>query len=1023
MVRREVSEGGAFREALLVYALKGWRMRVKVFLALVCLTLSAAMASAQVPTGTISGRVTDSSGGVLPGVTVTASSPNLQGPREAVTSASGDYVLALLPPGTYEVTFELPGFQTVKKSMEVASTEAVPLNMELGVGPLTETISVHGESRSFAATVQTGTTVKQTLMASLPTSRTLTAALGMAPNVKPTGPTATSGNDGSFTIAGGMSFDSVFLLNGVAITENVRGQPFTLFIEDAIQETTVSTSGISAEYGRFGGGLVNAITKSGGNQFSGSYRLGLNNDDWRAISPFHETQLDKTIPTHEYTIGGPIFKDALWFFSAGRFQTQEQAFQTTATLVSYARTNDEKRFEGKLTYTVRPGQVVKGSFTKINLLVTNASFGNVMDTRSLYNQDQPQDLLSLNYNGVLGQKLFLEGQYSQRHFSANLSGSGSTDLINGTLLIDRARGGTGFRYWAQTFCVCNVDKRDNTEALAKATYFLSTSNAGSHTMVFGYDGYNDQRQADNHQSGSDYRILGTSTVVRGDTVYPQFLNNNSTTIQWDPITLASQGSNIRTHALFVNDTWRLNQGVSLNLGLRWDKNQGEDAVGNPVSDSSALSHRLGIVWDPRGDGKWAINASTGRYVSGLNSAIVETSPAGNSSTYTWFYQGPSINPDPNAATLLTSDQAIQQVFNWFNANGGSNRPFSGPPSVAGVNTLIGDSLSSPNALEYAAGVSRQLGERGSVRVDYVFRDFNDFYVSRTDLSTGKTTDALGKVFDITLVENSNDLERRYQAGTFQANYRFGSNVEIGGNYTLSRTWGNFDGENPTSGPLKGEILSYPEYREARWNAPDGNLGTDQRHRVRIYGVYRVPIGSNAGSLDIGVVEGMASGTPYTFGGATDQAPGTGVGRIDSTPYVVNPGYSTPVSSVEYYFFDRDAYRTEAQYRTDLSVNYQYRVGGGADVFFHAEVLNIFNQYQLCGCGATVFNNGGASDMRTINNGVLTAANSGTMQPFNPFTTTPVQGVNWNLNSTFGTPVNRFAYTSPRTFRFNFGVKF
>ena len=80
------------------------------------------------------------------------------------------------------------------------------------------------------------------------------------------------------------------------------------------------------------------------------------------------------------------------------------------------------------------------------------------------------------------------------------------------------------------------------------------------------------------------------------------------------------------------------------------------------------------------------------------------------------------------------------------------------------------------------------------------------------------------------------------------------------------------------------------------------------------------------------------------------------------------------------------YRTEAQYRTDLSVNYQYRVGGGADVFFHAEVLNIFNQSQLCGCGGTVFNNGGGSDIRTINNGVLTALNSGTLQPFNPFTT-------------------------------------
>ena len=93
------------------------------------------------------------------------------------------------------------------------------------------------------------------------------------------------------------------------------------------------------------------------------------------------------------------------------------------------------------------------------------------------------------------------------------------------------------------------------------------------------------------------------------------------------------------------------------------------------------------------------------------------------------------------------------------------------------------------------------------------------------------------------------------------------------------------------------------------------------------------------------------------------------------------------------------------------------------MFFHGEVINIFNQYQLCGCGGTVFNNGGGSDIRTINNGVLTAVNSGTLQAFNPFTTAPVQGVNWNLNPTFGTPANRFAYTSPRAFRFNFGVKF
>ena len=125
-------------------------MRVKVFLALVCLTLSAAMASAQVPTGTISGRVTDTSGGVLPGVTVTASSPNLQGPREVVTSASGDYVLALLPPGTYTLEFVLTGFQAVKTELKVASTEVVPFDVELGLGTVTEQLTVRADARKLS---------------------------------------------------------------------------------------------------------------------------------------------------------------------------------------------------------------------------------------------------------------------------------------------------------------------------------------------------------------------------------------------------------------------------------------------------------------------------------------------------------------------------------------------------------------------------------------------------------------------------------------------------------------------------------------------------------------------------------------------------------------------------------------------------------------------------------------------------------------------------------------------------------
>ena len=501
-----------------------------------------------------------------------------------------------------------------------------------------------------------------------------------------------------------------------------------------------------------------------------------------------------------------------------------------------------------------------------------------------------------------------------------------------------------------------------------------------------------------------------------------FLNNNSTFIQHDPITLASTGSDIRTHALFVNDSWRLNEGISINLGLRWDKNQGDDAAGNLVSNSSKLSHRLGIVWDPGRDGKWAINASTGRYVSAINNAIAETSPAGTSSTYSWFYQGPSINADPNGA-LVTPDVAIQQVFTWFNANGGSSRTFAEPPIVPGVSQKIGKSLESPNSLEYAAGVTRVLGERGSVRADYVFRDYNDFYILRTDLTTGKVTDDLGRVFDLSLIENSNDLERRYQGGSFQASYRFGGGVEGGANYTLSRTWGNFDGENPASGPLTAQLFSYPEYREAEWNQAEGNLGVDQRHRTRIWGTFHVPTGSDAGSLDIGVIVAHASGTPYTFGGAAATSPGTGIGQINPIPYVPNPGYATPVSRVEYLLLPEGRVPNGGAIPHRYVPQLQPQTGRQCQRVLPWRGVEPLQPVPTLWLRGTVFFNGGGSDIRTINNGVLTAVNSGTLRPFDPFTETPVQGVNWNLNPTFGTPANRFAYTSPRTLRFSFGVKF
>jgi outer membrane receptor for ferrienterochelin and colicin len=1011
-------------------------MSAKAWLATTGVCLWAAAASAQVPTGTIAGRVVDQSGGAVPGATVTATSPNLQGERTVVTSAYGDYAIPLLPPGDYTVTVELTGFQTVKRQTSVAATQTVSIDVSLTVGGVQEDVTVIATASPFLETATNATSVRQALTEALPTSRTLVAAVLLAPNVHATGPNNNNGADGSIAIGGAMSFDSLYLLNGVQITENVRGQPYTLFIEDAIQETTVATSGISAEYGRFGGGVVNAITKSGGNTFSGSYRQSFNNDSWRTLTPFEaalaepartNARLHKTVPTYEYTVGGPVVKDRLWFFTAGRLQNQQQNRTTTATNIPYTFTNDEKRYEGKLTYSLNNSHTVRGTYTKIQQDLTNNTFGTPLDLRTLYDQGQPQDLVSLNYNGIFGARLAIEGQYSSRHFSFEDKGDNfRPELGQGTLLIDRARGGTGFRYWAPTFCSCLVDDRDNSEALVKATYFTSTSRFGSHSIVFGFDSFNDHRLANNYQSNTNYRVLGTSTIVRGTDIYPVFLGDGSTLIQWDPLNVLSEGTDLRTNSAFANDLWRWSQ-VTLSLGLRFDRNDAVDAAGGKISNSSRWSPRLGVTWDPTKRGVWSISGSFARYASALATAVAENSPAGNPATYQFTYSGPSVNADASAP-LVTPDTAIQTVFNWFNANGGTNRPFSSA-NIPGVNVFINDSLQSPYALEYAGGLSRTLGSRGSMRFDYVYRDFHDFYAQRTDLTTGRVTNSAGQTFDISLVENTDNLKRRYQSGTWQITYRALSSLNVGGAYTLSRLWGNIDGENPASGPLTARLEDYPEYRQASWNLPEGNLFGDQRNRARIWGTYNVPLGARAGALDLSLLFGAASGVPYGLNSATTSAPGLTVGQVDPRPYVVNPGYANPLQStttVDYFFFARDRYRTEAQYRTDFSANYKHRLAGRAEAFVHMEVLNIFNQFQLCGCGGTVFNNGGGSDVRQINTGVQTRATAGAasgLVVFNPFTETPVDGVNWRLAPNFGTAASRYAFTSPPTFRFNVGVRF
>ncbi|HEY8020743.1 MAG TPA: TonB-dependent receptor [Thermoanaerobaculia bacterium] len=982
--------------------------RRSLFLVLGLALLLAWPALAQNPTGKLSGHVTND-GKPLPGVTVTASSPNLQGTRSAVTSANGDYFFASLPPGEYSVTFELSGLDTVKLPVTVAAAQETSRDAEMAVTRLKEEIVVTGNLETISEGPQSATTFTQKLVNQLPVNRSLEDIVALAPGVHATGPGKGSDSQlASFSISGAMSFESLFLINGVTVNENIRGQAFDLFIEDAVQETTTASAGVSAEYGRFSGGVVNVITKSGGNDFSGSFRTSLGNQSWQAFTPLTTTQTDKTIPTYEATLGGPALKDRLWFFAAGRqFDRSSTGFTAAPTLVPYTIGDNQKRYEGKLTAALTPQHSLIGSYIKIDETQPGNSFQTILDLKSVYTREVPAELATASYSGVLGQNFYLTGQYAQRKFTFINSGAPSTDLIDGTLLI--ARQLTNARYHSPTFCgVCGPEKRDNKDGLVKGSYFLSTSGAGTHEIVGGLDQFKDIRLANNHQSGSDYRILGTTAVITssGD-ILPVF-NPGSTIIQFNPIAKSSQGTDFVTDSAFVNDNWRLNDRFSFNLGLRYDKNDGRNAGGDLVARDSALSPRVAAVFDPKANGDWVFNLAYAKYVAAIANSIADSSTAaGQPATFQWTYSGPPISG-------LSQDDALRAIFAWFNGTGGTNNTKDLTfVSIPGLNTVIRGSLDSPNVQEYTLGLTKRLGSRGLVRADFIHRKFTDFYAQRTDLGTGQVTTPTGHA-DLTLVVNDNkNLERKYDGVDIQARYRF-TRFDVGGGWTISHSYGNFDGENFGSGPIPSDFTRWPEYRQASWNIPNGDLAIDQRHKVNLYGIY-TPISTDRHSLSVSLLQSYFSGLPYQA--VQTIALGSSI--------IHNPGYNNPPTSgnINYFFSGRGAFRTDNVFRTDLALNYQIKFSK-IDFFLSPQIINVFNGHKI-----------DTTDSRYFNTTVFTADNGGTCAhagagggpgtclPFNPLTTKPVEGVNFQKGPNFGKAVNTIAFQQPRTFRFSVGLRF
>ena len=1028
------------------------------------LLLVAAGAFAQGTTGALTGTVSQA-GASLPGVTVTIASPVLQGTRTTVTNGEGDYNFSAIPPGPYKVTFSLSGLTDVVKNAQVNLVETTRLDADMKMSAVAEAITVTANQATVMETPQVQTNYKQETVNRLPMGRSPIAQTALSPGV-------TNGVNGN-TISGAMSYDNLYLVNGAVVNENLRGQPHALYIEDAIQETTVLTGGISAEFGRFTGGVVSAITKSGGNEFSGSVRDTLDNPKWTEKSVSTQADpINHTNNTYEETLGGRIIRDRLWFFVAGR-QAKTSAARTLSAfstalpnpaIAAYTINTSAPRQEYKLTANLTQKHSIVGSYLTNNVKADKNCQVGCSDLRSLNTAgvQNPNNFKTLHYNGVITNNFLVEGDWAKKYFAfVNFGGSTPAHQANPTAAY-LAEGSpvydplvTGLTANAPYFCgSCGAELRNNKEWEVKGRYFLGTKSMGTHNMVLGYDNWAEQRLSNNFQSPTDFRFDARSAL-------PQQMPDGTVQIKlgasdrftWFPVAFSSLGSNLKTTSMFFNDKWDFNQHFTFNLGVRSDKNNAVDSAGHAVSKDSAISPRLGIIFDVFGNGRLRLDANYGTYVGRLAETVAgQGSAAGNPASYQFSYGGPT-------AGYQDTRVALEQAFGWFLANGFTNRtPLNA--SIPGLNTLLLSSgVKSPNMREITVGAGTQIG-KGYIRADYINRDWRDFYAAFTvPGDTVVTNPVSGALSNVNHVGNSSVPNRKYWGAQFQGQYQLPAGLGVGGNYTYSKLTGNLEGETSGSGPVTygSTSVAFKEYQNFVQNAPTGYLLADQRHKLRAWGTY--DIGTRIGHFNVGLIERYDSAAPFNasasipitasmlcsnggtfitgasyatanfskckdtagnFNGTSKEIYPDGSARTvgPNSQYAPN-GSTVGPTTVTYFFHPRGADRWQSLTATDIAVNYELPIHNFA-FFAKAEVRNVFNHLAVLGGQTQVI----------------------VLSGFNPFTQSPVEcakgtplancpaNANFILNSAFGQAVGTpttFSqngnYQLPRTYLYAIGARF
>lgn len=723
--------------------------------ALVCLLLAPAAAFAQ---SGLAGTVTDTSGAVLPGVTIEASSPALiEKVRATVSSAEGLYRIDDLRPGLYTVTFSLPGFSTVKREgVQLPASFTATINAQMAVGTVSESVTVYGAAPTIdihSVTSQQG--FSQDVVRALPALRSPHAFAALAPAVTSvTLQDAAGSNKDQFNIAayGGRIGEAVSMVDGVSTANRVgggSGGQNMRINQSYVQEVNVVLEGGGAE-NVYGGVVMNVIPKEGGNSLGGEVYAdkapkGLQSsnltDDLRAKGAPNTSKLIQQYDAN-VSISGPIKKDTLWTFlsyrNSGINQTVAGMYKSAdyrnwvyvpdLNTPAQARVQNEN-MSARLTWQATPRNKVAAFIDHQPQIVYSRAieFGHSPEGTT-YTPYEPNSLAAAIWRAPISSRLLLENRVSY--------------------------GFTTFHAEPQSYI-----RPDTVSALETSTGVMLRANS---TLGAGAISYGDSVFL-NFNYGTSLSYVTGSHTFKGGVQVGRPTTSGVSRVNQDiavslrngvPISLTeyatpsvSPKSEIRTLALFAQDQWTIRR-LTLNLGLRYDGFEGRSPAGHedavrfvPARDFAPeknipnfkdLSPRLGMAYDLFGDSKTALKVSLNRFVA----------PAGVQREITYVA---SVTRTLNMAGLTWTDadgkffpncDLLNRAANGAcgaisNQNFGVNVPNS---TTSDPDTKEGFGKRAYN-WQSSVVVQRELGPRLSVTAGYHVRWYGNFRVTQNLATT------------------------------------------------------------------------------------------------------------------------------------------------------------------------------------------------------------------------------------------------------------------------------------------------